>query len=213
MNELFENIKEVFGIYKLTNKINKKIYIGKANNLYNRIMEHKRAKSNTLIHFSIKKYNWNNFEVEILAEFENIDNLELLALETAFIEYYNSTNKKIGYNICLFSNDTTGTKRTIESKLKMSKNNARFMLGKRHSQNTKNKMSLKCKLQKHCYKPVAIKQINKKTNEIIKIWNSIKEASNSLNIHSTNIVAVCKQKIHKGSMAKTCGGFKWEYLN
>lgn len=45
-----------------------------------------------------------------------------------------------------------------------------------------------------------------KDNKIIKIWNSISDASKKLNIGTTHISAVCKGKRH------TAGGYKWEYV-
>jgi len=156
------NIPKKPGVYKLTNKINGKIYIGESINVYSRIFySYKKTKNNNLIDFAIRKYGFENFEVEILAEFENINEIELLALETAFIEFYDSTNKDIGYNICLIGNNRMGFKHSIETKHLMSKNNARAksgtkwteltrlkminnkpMLGKHHSTETKKKISM-----------------------------------------------------------------------
>ena len=52
-----------------------------------------------------------------------------------------------------------------------------------------------------------IRQINVETNDMIKIWNTIKEAALSLKIDSSSITKVCKNKM------KTIGGFRWEYCN
>jgi len=52
----------------------------------------------------------------------------------------------------------------------------------------------------------SVKQIDKKTGQIIKIWDGIRIASKALNIEAGGIVKVCKGK------AKTSGGFKWEYV-
>ena len=147
-------------VYMLKCLINGKIYIGKANNLKHRIDRHKSAiksKHNVPIVNSIKKYGWDNFELEILHEFDTFDITELLALETAFIDFYDAINPEIGYNICLISNDGTGTKRTDafkehqrkiktgikhseESKRKMSINNSRYWVGKHLSEETKEKL-------------------------------------------------------------------------
>lgn len=50
-----------------------------------------------------------------------------------------------------------------------------------------------------------IQQLDK-NNNIIKNWNSIKEASETLNIKSSNIVACLKGR------QKTSGGFCWKYM-
>ena len=54
-------------------------------------------------------------------------------------------------------------------------------------------------------KPVV--QIDKNTNSVIKIWNSAKEASDSLGVDVSGIRAVCNGR------QKTSKGFKWRYLN
>ena len=48
-------------------------------------------------------------------------------------------------------------------------------------------------------------QINKDTKEIIKIYNSITEASEELKINNSNITNCCRGKL------KTCGGYIWKY--
>jgi group I intron endonuclease len=117
---LLSEIPKTAGIYKLTNRINDKIYIGKSINLYNRMITHKSNKARYCIDFAIKKYSWENFKIEILAEFDKINNIELLALETAFIEYFESLTTQNGYNVCLFGNDNVGIKRTEEMKKRYS---------------------------------------------------------------------------------------------
>lgn len=53
------------------------------------------------------------------------------------------------------------------------------------------------------------KEVIQKTidNNIIRKWNSIKEASESLNICNVAIFNCCKGK------SKTCNGYRWEYAN
>ena len=58
----------------------------------------------------------------------------------------------------------------------------------------------------HCNKKVI--QIDKNTDEIIKIWDSISDASEQVlgDRKSSRISAACRGKY------KTVGGFKWLYL-
>ena len=81
-------------IYKVTNLVNKKIYIGlhKAE----RFDENYWA-SGTLIKQAFEKYGMENFSREIIQECDTLD--ELNQAERYWIEYYNSTDTNIGYNI------------------------------------------------------------------------------------------------------------------
>lgn len=79
-------------IYKITNNINNKIYIGKDTtsnpNYYG---------SGSLISKSIKKYGIENFTKEIIEICES--NEILCEREKFWIEFFNSSDLKIGYNI------------------------------------------------------------------------------------------------------------------
>ena len=79
-------------IYKITNNVNKKIYIGK------HASERKYYwGSGKLIKQAIKKYGIKNFIKEII---ENCDDEEQLSIrEIYWIKYYDSRNRLIGYNI------------------------------------------------------------------------------------------------------------------
>jgi group I intron endonuclease len=114
------NFSNKAGIYKFTNLINNKVYIGKTFNLKERISIHRSASTNLLLHKSIRKYGRDNFSIEVLYEFEvRPDNTELLALETAYIEYFQSLSSQHGYNICLFATDRTGIKNSESTKEKI----------------------------------------------------------------------------------------------
>ena len=86
-------------IYKITNKINGKSYIGQTiQNVKERFYQHcatkcSKAVSNMAIHRAIKKYGKSNFTVEVI---EEIDSANLNDRERYWIKYYNSYNN--GYN-------------------------------------------------------------------------------------------------------------------
>jgi group I intron endonuclease len=118
------NYKSLACVYLLTNTINNKIYVGKTIDLKVRLVQHrsregKRYKS--IIKRAIEKYGWENFSISILEVVEDKNNERLLELEREWILKLGSSNKKIGYNICLYSNDRTGIPISEEQKLKLSK--------------------------------------------------------------------------------------------
>lgn len=93
----------------------------------------------------------------------------------------------------------TGLKHSKDVILKLIKINHPKM-----SENTKNKLK-NYNTNKESKNKIVIHQLDAKTNEIIKIWSSLTEASNNLNLKVTSICAACRGR------QKTCGGFKWVY--
>lgn len=83
------------GIYKITNKINNKCYIGFSHNIFKRINDHMSNCKNPKLKKSIEKYGVENFKFEIL-EILNSD-YTLDHQEAYYISSYDSINN--GYNI------------------------------------------------------------------------------------------------------------------
>ena len=92
----------MIGIYKITNKVNNKIYVGQSIDIIERWKQHgyKAFNSNekaysSAIHMAFRKYGIENFELEILEECE-IKNLD--EREQYWIKELNSMSPN-GYNI------------------------------------------------------------------------------------------------------------------
>lgn len=85
-------------IYKITNKINNKCYIGQTKRSINkRWNEHcNRNSSSHGLSNAIKKYSIENFDIQILESIE--DNSKLNDLEKEYIKKYNSLSP-YGYNL------------------------------------------------------------------------------------------------------------------
>lgn len=81
-------------IYKTTNKINNKIYIGKSSKSINESMDY--FGSGVLISAAIKKYGIDNFSKEIL---EEVSHEDINHREKFWIAYFNSRDLSIGYNL------------------------------------------------------------------------------------------------------------------
>lgn len=78
-------------------------------------------------------------------------------------------------------------------------------IGIKHTEETKRKISLYLKSDKNPRKK-EIAMIDKITNELIKVFKSVEEASEYINKSSRNIATCARGKI------KTAYGFKWEYI-
>ena len=92
-------------IYKITNTVNNKIYIGKTTNtIEHRWNQHMRQakreqNSNILLYKAINKYGYNSFTVDII---EECDNDILDEKEQLYIKLYNSFYKNgCGYNMTI----------------------------------------------------------------------------------------------------------------
>src|SRR5687768_12422213 len=86
-------------IYKITNIINNKIYIGQTNDPKRRWRGHKNLakSSNQIIHKAMRKYGVENFNFEILHSDLSWEKVNIL--EAKLIEKYNCRNNEYGYNI------------------------------------------------------------------------------------------------------------------
>lgn len=98
----------MIGIYKITNQINKKVYIGQSICIEYRWQQHKadamNEKSrcyNRPLYRAIRKYGIENFEFAVL---EECSPDKLNEKEIYWINYYNSFNQDYGYNLTLGGN-------------------------------------------------------------------------------------------------------------
>ena len=115
------------GIYKITNKLNNKVYIGSTVNLKNREQRHfKNLKDGT--HHSKKlqnayfKYVENFFLFEAIESYDKIENDLLIEREQYWINFYDSYKK--GYNSRPKAENNYGHKHSEETKKILSEKNA-----------------------------------------------------------------------------------------
>lgn len=188
----------MFCIYKHTNLINNKVYIGQT---CQDPPEKRWAPSNykgcTYFYAAIEKYGWENFSHEIIEN--NLTLEEANGKEAYWIQYYDSTNQNKGYNIRPGGNNTLLSE---ETKKKMSenhrdvsgKNNYFYgkhffgeehpFYGKHHSEKSKQKISQSCK-NKH---GKAVKCI-----ETNKIFNTAAEGARYCGLtNGCHILQCCK---------------------
>jgi group I intron endonuclease len=128
-------------IYKTTNLINEKIYIGK-----DKKNNPKYLGSGILLNNAIKKYGRENFKKEIIQECKSLE--ELNESETFWILKLESYKREIGYNIS-FGGEGGDTISNNPRKHEIGKKHSEqlrgkpsVMKGKNHSQETKEKLRL-----------------------------------------------------------------------
>lgn len=126
-------------VYKITNKITNKIYIGITNQgsgaRYRHHWYESRIGEPSPIHRSMAKYGEDNFTLEIIDFADTYD--ELKEKEKYWIKQYNSTDRKIGYNLTEGGDGTFGRMHSEETKEKIRQK----ALGRKASEETKKKMS------------------------------------------------------------------------
>lgn len=138
------------GIYKITNKVNGKIYIGQSKDIERRFKHHKALYSDFAIHQALKKYGIENFIFEVLYECQ-IE--EMNKWETFYITIFGSLSPK-GYNLNMGGD---GKEISEETKKKMSESRRKQIRpkckdetkvkignanrGKKHTEETKQKWS------------------------------------------------------------------------
>lgn len=106
-------------IYRLTNKVNGKYYIGKTVNFKHRMNGHKNSvkRGKHYLCNAIRKYGWENFKQEILID--NVPAEDLNNLEISYIDIFDAINHKKGYNLTKGGEGTTGLIITDEHKKKI----------------------------------------------------------------------------------------------
>jgi group I intron endonuclease len=125
----------MYYIYIIQNITNNKIYVGQAKNLKKRWQGHRDKTNNgdtRPLYNSMRKHGFDKFEMNMIEEFDNLDDCN--EAEEFWIQFFQSQNKEIGYNIAFGGNNHA---HTSETKAKLSK----IRTGIKASEETKKKMS------------------------------------------------------------------------
>lgn len=251
-----DKVKQHFNcIYYYKNKANGKGYVGQTVNFINRFRGHKTPSSNKYpIDIAITKYGIENFLVYILIE--NVEDIEELnALEKHYISKFGTVNRDVGYNIREGGNNSPmaesskkklsesriGIKLSSEHKQKISESMTKEknpFYGKKHSEETKRKMSNSLKqkysAEKHPRKGMKTSDETKKklsesrkgkytgknnpsaravkcieTNEV---FHTIKEATDWCGASRASIIQSIKKGCVGGKHPLTKEKLHWEYV-
>lgn len=209
-------------IYKITNLINNKIYIGETiqpiNHRWNQHISSSLNKNrydyNYPIHNAIRKYGDNNFIIELIEECD--DNIRF-ERESYYIEFYDSTNQINGYNLikegqggCKYSSKEIKelwnmglTISEIKQKLNCSKGLVqRRLRGQNIPENEiKNRMSLEASIKQG-------EKIEQYTlsGKFVKEWHSISYCEKETGFNQSAISQVCHQR------QLSAYGFLWKFV-
>ena len=104
-----------YGIYKITNLLNGKVYIGQSINIRVRIWQHVNYEVNVHLKNSFDKYGIENFQFEVIKVTKDLDYWEKF-----FIYWYRSTDSKYGYNIAEGGNTSPFKNEEVREKLRKS---------------------------------------------------------------------------------------------
>lgn len=189
-------------IYKIENKVNGKMYIGKTVDINRRKREHylrasRKSGRNLAVHYAMRKYGIDNFEIDVI---EKVDINNLGEKEKYWINYYNTKDE--GYNcteggedFCGESHPFYGKHHSDETKEKLrkifsGKGNPMYGVSREFSEEHKNKISIANKGGNH-----STSVLNKRVAiDIIKQYyetdKSQKELANKYDVAQSIISAV-----------------------
>lgn len=208
-----------YKIYVHINKVNGKIYIGQTKQTLEQRSSNGKAYKDCR-HFwnAIQKYGWENFEHIVL-----IENLSLKManiIEEYLIKKYDSTNRKIGYNLWLGGNNREVNEETrrIQREKKIGYNPWKIW-DEETIESIKRKNSIAKMGEKN---PMYGKQLSDKAKRLrkerrlhvlqydlngkfVKEWDSLEDASVEYDIAKANISKSCNEPI------SICRGFLWRY--
>ena len=214
------------GIYVIKNKINNKVYVGKAINIYRRIKAHitalntKNKDENRHLINSWHKYGRDNFTYFVV-EYINNENIEelntlLYDRELYWIEQMNSLDRKFGYNLrcdsdgkCFVSDETkeimsiSQKERYKSEDEKIKQSETMKKLHKEHPEIYKESHS-KIAYKRREYR---IAKCNKNSGEIIKIYEIIQDILDENPTYYKQAIKGCCQGTKNSYL-----GFRWHYV-
>lgn len=200
-------------IYKITNDINQKVYIGKTyhSSIMQRFKEHykdafKESEEKRPLYAAMRKYGIEHFHIEEIEETNIPEEREKYWIEKygSFLTGYNAILGGDGrpyadYSLIYSLWEQGKTCKEIKDITHYDQKTIKAALKNNHIDD----ILIKDRGHKATFKKVA--KIDPKTKEILQVYSSIAEAENN-NGNTRHIADVCK------GTRKTCKGYIWQYI-
>ena len=223
---------EFTGIYQILNLSNGKRYVGQAQNIANRIREHKRKRngqsSTNRLYNAVKKYGWDSFSWSILERVDDFARLD--EREKFWIDVLEVCDEAKGYNICAEPGTTRGWHHTDATRAVLREQaHGRVgaqnpFLGRKHSLATKARIGSKnsakvwTEAEKEKLRTARavsgsgrparpVDQIDPATDVVVKTWPTVSDACRELGISFSTVIECCQGKRGR----KTAKGYRWRY--
>lgn len=193
---------KISGIYKISNTISNKCYIGSTNNAYHRYRTHisllKRNKHYSLhLQKAYNKYKEENFKFHV---FRICDKKFLLPIEQFYLSIFRPS-----YNNLVIANSNLGSKLSEEHKRKISIALKGVPKSKSHADNVRMGLKITQKYGKDHPNAKIVVQYTK-TGKYIGTYGCAKEVENILGYPARGIKRVCRKE------CKTSSGYVWKFL-
>ena len=181
-------------VYIHTNKINQKAYIGiTCKSPKNRWRSGANYKHNVYFNNAIMKYGWDNFEHTIFKD--GLSKKEAQNIERLMIALWKSNQRQYGYNLSSGGESSRiGCKHSLETRKLLSEMN----LGDNNPRRRKERKHVVANEQKS--RPVYCEELDK-------IFSTIQEAADLLDIDASNISKCCK------GIRSSAGKMHWLYVD
>lgn len=215
------------GVYKITNTVNEKYYIGSSIDIQKRKSDHrnsliKNKHVNSHLQNAVNKYGIDNFSFEILELVEKVE--ELREREQFYIDELNACDRSKGYNIRAYARGggAFGEDNGWFGKGYLQEGLLNVFYGKTHTEETRKLLSSLAKQRKGTLNPnygnksnknplsKRIAQVDMKTLAVIKIWDSSIDITRELGFHCGTICGICKI-VEKENVRRKCQNFYWCY--
>jgi group I intron endonuclease len=192
------SVHKTSGIYALYNMDNKKMYVGKSVNVYERIQDHNCALNNNKHTNSYLQNSFNKYKF-IYVTIEKCEENLLNEREIYYIKHLDTfANSRFGYNFTLGGDGVSGMVVTDDTRRRISED----LTGIKRSDGFKQKLSNRGKIlgipdntRNKSVEVCSIPIVQVTFNGEIKYWDSASIASKELVLSSTCIRQCCTNKI------------------